>query len=294
MMLRRCQFSTPFRICSSGSDVLHNLKPFHTASYLQSKHNDTSARLIVPSLGQNSTLILRSQSKFLSQVQIKPRWRDDTLLELVRDADGAGDVSYGPTVIAEAPSTSESSSHQQLHGGMQLTFHLNGIETSLGRVGSFVEVDLLHQQDASSDKQTDLWKLIATVPEKCNLTCQINSDITVDGKLEGDSHLSTSKNANITVGKLRGHNVTLDNTGEIDSATTTTENGDGGTIYIKKAIEARTIQINVSQRVRARIINAFCVCLQIRTSTGCGAQCLRIQTCLSNQNAAANRCSDTL
>jgi hypothetical protein len=158
--------------------------------------------------------------------------------------------------------TTESSVQKQTFGGMQLAFHGGGIETSLGRVGSLVEVDLLNtQEDAGSDANDSMWKVIATVPEKSNITCQLaNGDINVNGKLEGDTHLSTSC-AKISIGKLRGHNVILDNTNNGAQ-----QSHNNCSIYIKKAIEARTVQINASERVRARMINGSDVQIQVNHS----------------------------
>lgn len=235
-------------------------KLFHVTSYM-SRQDDISASVIVPTLGQNSTLVLRSQSANLSQVLIKPQWRDDTLLELIRDADN-GVIYAFATATADISNESERI-HQRTFGGMQLTFHKDGTKTSLGRVGSYAEVDLLQQND-SEDTITGSWKLVATVPEKCNITCQVEGDINVDGKLEGDAHLSTSNIANITAGKLRGHNVTLNNTALITAAAQADINK--GAIYIKNAIEARTVHINASQRVRARMINGSDIQIQASPS----------------------------
>jgi hypothetical protein len=241
---------------------------FHTSSRIRNTSTGSSnhsSRLIVPSLGQNSTLVLRSRLKSLSQVLIKPQWRDDTLLEFVRDVNHDDDASHIEQVTA-GPSSSETSEYsiqKHSYGGMQLTFHPNGIETSLGRIGSFVEVDLPDHDTDSTSKST--WRLIATVPEKCNITSQIDvGDIDVEGKLEGDVHLSTSGEANITVGKLRGHNVSLKNTSTTNQQASFGDNK--GAIYIKKAIEARSVQINASQRVRARMINGSGIKIEVNPS----------------------------
>lgn len=234
----------------------YTIKLFHSTPCRPDAANRCkSARLLVPTLGQNSTLLLRSKSPSLSQIQIVPQWRDDTLLELVQD------TSEEPNITDISTATAESST---IVGGVQLTFHKDGIDTSMGRIGSFVEVDLLDTA-GNIDNDDSPWKLIATVPEKCNITCQIaNGDINVDGKLEGDVHLSTSKNGNITVGKLRGHNVMLSNTNQIEGAD---YEQNKGLIHIKKAVEARTVVINSSQRVRARMINGQDIQIQVNPST---------------------------
>ena len=235
----------------------YTVKLIHSTPYRSDAANQCkSARLLVSTLGQNSTLLLRSKSLSLSQIQIVPQWRDDTLLELVPDTDEE------PNITDISTATAESSG---IFGGVQFTFHKDGIDTSMGRVGSFVEVDLLDNAD-NRDGDDSPWKLIATVPEKCNITCQIaNGDINVDGKLEGDVHLSTSKYGNIIVGKLRGHNVTLSNTNQIEGAADVGQNK--GLIHIKKAVEAKTVNINSSQRVRARMMNGSNIQIQVNPST---------------------------
>ncbi|KAL7504812.1 hypothetical protein ACHAXN_004640 [Cyclotella atomus] len=267
-MLRRCQFyfqSSPrVSMLSRRPSIAADVNLFHTSSRIYNTPSgpafNHSSRLLVPSLGQNSTLVLRSQLKSLSQVQIKPQWRDDTLLELVQDIDD--DVCRIEPVTLVPSETSGSTIQRHTFGGMQLTFHSNGIKTSLGRIGSFVEVDLPDHDTSRSCKSS--WKLIATVPEKCNITCQIHvGDINVEGKLEGDAHLSTSCDANITVGKLRGHNVALENASPANEQQPSDGNKKG-IIYIKKAIEARTVQINASHRVRARMINGSDIKIEAR------------------------------
>ena len=237
-----------------GSNCLPFIAYGNCSRRFSTEKDGRSTRLVVPSLGQNSTMILRSQSKILSEIQIRPQWRDDTLLELVNINDCE---SYTDCITVE-----ECAGDKQTFGGMQLTFHKDGVKTSLGRVGSLVEVDLLDPRKTQSNASDNSpkWKLVVSVPEKSNLTCQIShGDINVDGKLEGDSHLSTSNDSNITIGKLRGHNITLDNTRPNN------ENSKG-VIYIKKAIEARTVHINASQRVRARMINGSNVDIQVNPS----------------------------
>ncbi|KAL7520831.1 hypothetical protein ACHAWX_005534 [Stephanocyclus meneghinianus] len=262
----------------------NNLRGFHTTSHLNDEKRLTygqSARILMPTLGQNGTLVLRSKSKYISQVQIVPQWRDDTPIEMVQDDAPVDDTSHVTTIVDDHALTSKSSTEHQNFGGMQVRFHKDGIKTSLGRVGSLVEVDLLGPHLGTEDKEShqrnisrntassgSMWKVIATIPEKSNITCQIASgDINVAGKLEGDVHLSTS-NSNIAVTKLRGHNVVLSNKPQAELHSTGGHvSGDKGTIYVSKAIEARTIQISASERVRARMINGTDINIQVDPST---------------------------
>ena len=97
--------------------------------------------------------------------------------------------------------SSSSTEHQTVRcGGLQFTLHKDGISTALGRKGSLVEVDVdvnASTADYNSEDMSPLsqwWKLVATVPEKSNITCNITKgNINVIGsKLEGDAHLATS------------------------------------------------------------------------------------------------------
>jgi len=127
-------------------------------------------------------------------------------------------------------------------------------------------------------------------PQRFNVTCRIDGgDIVVSGgdtKIEGDVRLYTSRGGSITVdSKMRGHVVELDTIGGWGGATMTTtamedderqyeddDDGDeggappstssystttgtGGTIHVKKAVEAKTLTIRSSSRVRARMLN---------------------------------------
>ncbi|KAL3790589.1 hypothetical protein HJC23_008795 [Cyclotella cryptica] len=271
---------------SSDSKVYlnNNVRHFFATSHLNDENSHTSsqsARILVPALGQNGTLVLRSKSKSISKVQIVPQWRDDTLLEMVHEEDApVEDTSDITTITAEPSFTTQSSAQQQNFRGMRLTFHKDGIKTSLGRLGSLVEVDLLGphletedtERHPSHDSTNSLsnslsWTLIATVPEKSNITCQLASgDIVVAGKLEGDAHLSTAS-SNITVTKLRGHNVTLNNAANVERTSNGEQfSGEKGTIYVSKAIEARTVQISASGRVRARMINGSDINIHVNPS----------------------------
>ncbi len=153
--------------------------------------------------------------------------------------------------------------------GLQLTLHRDGISTALGRKGSLVEVDVDVSTDdncsinTSEDENDDaplLWKLVATVPEKSNVTCKVaKGDINVMSKLEGDTHLATA-DGDIRVSKLRGHDVTLNNSSLDDS---TAPSLSTGLIYVQKGIEAQRVRISSSNRVRARMVNGSDVSVQV-------------------------------
>lgn len=166
---------------------------------------------------------------------------------------------------------SSSLDEQQIvsYGGLQFTLHRDGIATALGREGSLVEVDVDVSTTADDNSEgvsslsKKLWKLVAAVPEKSNITCNIaKGNINVISKLEGDVHLSTS-DGDIKVSKLRGHDVTLNNScvGRSDDGVISSP---PGLIYVQKGIEAQTVRINSSNRVRARMVNGSDVSVQVK------------------------------
>lgn len=138
----------------------------------------------------------------------------------------------------------------------------NGKQTSDGRLGSYAEVDILSSPTSTAIASTDR-VIVITTPEKFNITCQIHAgDISIErgNKMEGDVHLLTNY-GNIDIGcKVRGYEVTLNTmTDDTSSSTETTTNDemthDKGNIYVRKVIEAKTLDIRSSSRVRARMLN---------------------------------------
>mmetsp|Transcript_32110 Transcript_32110/g.61520 ORF Transcript_32110/g.61520 Transcript_32110/m.61520 type:complete len:832 (+) Transcript_32110:214-2709(+) len=281
-------------------------------SEIPSPNSTTTTRVLFPTLGQNGTLLLRSTSNSrIDQVQIISQWRDDTLLEVVpissssymhseidtavdADAEGIDDIA----IFDNDNSTSS-------FGRLQLENYEDGITTSLGRKGAMVKVNILNNATSKSKEEDHSncnnapVKIMVTVPEKFNFDCRLaNGDIIVDGKLEGDVHLAT-EDGDITVSKLRGHNVTLDTTTntsddairdddatnnnddvsiddrvatESMTTTTTTALADSGmlhkgVIHVRKAIEARTVRIHTPSRVRARMLNGSNVSVHVVSRT---------------------------
>ena len=249
-------------------------------------------KILLPRHGQNGTLLFRSTSKSIGQIDIIPQWRDDTMLELIpimmsKDVEDRNDgntsknnsINDNESAVIEVQYDDESSSTEKQqtvsYGGLQFTLHRDGISTALGRKGSLVEVDVdvdvdLGSVDDNTEEKAQVWKVVATVPEKSNITCNITKgNINVIGsKLEGDAHLETS-DGDIKVSKLRGHDVTLNNSGvdtntfSDDYASTLSSSSLPGLIYVQKSIEAKTISITSSNRVRARMVNGSDVSVRV-------------------------------
>ena len=129
------------RTCSSSSNAVQPQQ--------QSVDSRLCQRILLPQHGQNGTLLLRSTSKCIGQVDIIPQWRDDTMLELmpIREDDSdttRNDDEHSNSLVEVQYDDKQSlSSETQTisYEGLQLTLHRSGIATALGRKGSLVEVD---------------------------------------------------------------------------------------------------------------------------------------------------------
>lgn len=206
--------------------------------------NGVPLQVLLPTLGQNGTLVLRSESGSLSELRIVSQWRDDSSLELfsLKNAVAAAEGHGGDAVTL---GESLSSSSTGTFGPIKLTSHPDGIATSLGRKGALVEVDV--SDPPCGGAADEPFRIVATVPEKINVTVQLaGGNIYVAGKLEGDAHLATA-DGSISVAKLRGHHVTLDATARtMDNGEENAQGPRPGVIHVRKAVEARTVKINAT------------------------------------------------
>ena len=168
---------------------------------------------------------------------------------------------------------------------IQLLHHVNGKQTSLGRVGPYMTINIL---DEIAEEEAKLKKQIITtsqlpptppmpmdivirIPQKFNISCFVSrGDLVVgsgkhsyddNGKLEGDVHLHTSCGGSIVLhGKVRGHEVTLESLCEVGGSGDSDSNGGEvgrGVIHVCKSIEAGYVRIRTESphgRVRARML----------------------------------------
>jgi hypothetical protein len=162
---------------------------------------------------------------------------------------------------------------------VQLIHHLNGKKTSLGRVGPFLTLNILEEEDNTSASSLPplLMDIVIKIPQKFNVSCFVSrGDFIVgggkhdgnnnnyyedDGKLEGDVHLRTSSGGNIVLhGKVRGHDVTLESLHGVGGFSGNDSEGfeaRRGLIHVCKSIEAGKVRIHSnspSGRVRARML----------------------------------------
>lgn len=233
-----------------------------------------ATRVLLPTLGQNGTLSIRQDDSLavplLAEVHILPRWRDDSFIEIVPLSPP---LSPGLVDDATIPDSKDvtifDEATTRTFGQWQFTLHADGIATSLGRVGSHVEIRP-HAPNTNDENHTAAAppvKLVATVPEKCNLDiCAPRSDIRIHGKVEGDVHLA---GRSIRATKLRGHRVILSAATPPEEKRVDQENDNdssdrpGGIVHATHAIEARTVDIVAAKRIRVKMINGSDVALNV-------------------------------
>jgi hypothetical protein len=130
---------------------------------------------------------------------------------------------------------------------------------------------------ADDDELAVTTVLTVRVPEKLNLSCDLQrmsgsevtgggGSISVRGKLEGSVSLRTCRGGSISVTKLRGHTI------ELVSSTSAASDGDGNpldnssdcpVIYCKELIEAESLTVSTTGRVRAKQIHGRSVNIQV-------------------------------
>uniref|UniRef100_A0A7S4ING6 Uncharacterized protein n=1 Tax=Odontella aurita TaxID=265563 RepID=A0A7S4ING6_9STRA len=158
-------------------------------------------------------------------------------------------------------------------GGSAVTVEVT-LDHGGGGVGGGVEEGCRSTEDdaASPPPSPPIFELIASVPEKLNLSCLLSvpGSVTIEGKLEGmDGFDISASDGDIRIKKLRGDNVKL-------------HAGGGGIVYASDAIEGRTVDIAVDSggsevkggqrggRVRAKLINGSDVSIRAAASTFAG------------------------
>ena len=110
--------------------------------------------------------------------------------------------------------------------------------------------------DHSDEEQSGTY-LTVQIPEKINLICNLDrgGSISIPKKVEGDVQLHT-KDGDLRVKKLRGHNVDL------------SAQGANNIIYAEDLLEAQKLKIKTSGRVRAKQVYGDTVDIQIKPSDG--------------------------
>mmetsp|Transcript_31959 Transcript_31959/g.46572 ORF Transcript_31959/g.46572 Transcript_31959/m.46572 type:complete len:621 (+) Transcript_31959:96-1958(+) len=248
-----------------------------------------SKSLPLPHLKQGSTLSIRCPSniKLPFNVKIFPEWRDDARLSLRQ-------------TLSLPSSAKNGLCNEEKVIDMDITTKQNedGKMTSMGRVENHILVDIDWKKygivasgnddaevvletaagDDAEMKQTLLSQIVleATIPEKCNVTCELLSGGNISipkGKIEGDVNFCTS-HGNIYVPKLRGYNISLtaaastslgpsssvinaeaEKDDKMDRREVKGQQQQGGIIHVTHVVEAKDVNLTAEKRVRAKMIN---------------------------------------
>ena len=101
--------------------------------------------------------------------------------------------------------------------------------------------EIAHESTRELPHEEPSLTLLAKIPEKCNLFCELikGGHVFIDKKLEGDVHITTSE-GDVRVSKLRGHDIFI-------SAQ--------GTILASDLLEAQRLEIDTRGRLRAKRIH---------------------------------------
>ena len=247
---------------------------------------------IVPSQGREDSIIDCIPASFISSSDV-----DDvsTTKSEVHTFDGellstsfTSNLHSYPTILSTVTSTTSNSNTvtvpTEFGVVIQLAHHVNGKQTSLGRVGPYMTMNILDEiseegavmeqvMTTSRTKPTPPMPMdiVIRVPQKFNISCFVSRGHLVvgsgkhsyddNGKLEGDVHLHTSCGGSIVLhGKVRGHEVTLESLCEVGGSGDSDSNGGEvgrGVIHVCKSIEAGYVRIRTESphgRVRARML----------------------------------------
>jgi len=128
----------------------------------------------------------------------------------------------------------------------------------------------------------DAITLIAAVPEKVNLNCNLQwaGGIAVEGKLEGQEGFDLrAVCGNVTAKKLRGDSINIFAGSRLNTETDGNENehddkeeskfsrGGAGVIFVTDLLEAQTVTVEAEGRIRAKMVNGTDVNLSIPSDT---------------------------
>ena len=118
-----------------------------------------------------------------------------------------------------------------------------------------------HDVDAKTATETTL---TLQIPEKLNLLCDLSphgGSISITGKVEGDAELITA-NGDISVTKLRGHKIHLEqHQREYESKSSTSSND--SSIYASNLLEAMQLTVKTCGRVRAKQVHGTHVQIEL-------------------------------
>ena len=223
-------------------------------------------------LRQGGTLSIRSSLPD-TRIKIFPEWRDDGLIhfkqslmpgdteahvKLTQEDDAVTSMGRLESHFSIEVSAQQgtSSHHGDFHPTEEKSAHLlccrENSTVDISRLsahldskghGSFDSHDGSTHCNRDKATQETTLDLIAWVPEKLNLLCELSAggSISIDGKMEGDIHLSTKK-GDVFINKLRGHSISIITQGN-------------GVVNASGVLEAQSIKIYSHGSFRAKRIH---------------------------------------
>jgi hypothetical protein len=226
-------------------------------------------------LKQGCTLRILGSKRINLNVRILPEWRDDTFLQLHQCLPPLTEIEKTNDELGKPCYYSSPDVSQEAH--MDVTLQKN-VETSMGRKAllATVRVGLKKHniespsasegnkadqntssssilEDDDNNKPPPLLVLTAKIPEKLNVSCELQGlgSIVAESKVEGDVQFKT-KAGDITVSKLRGHNINL-------------IAGAQGIINVKQLLEGENVDLTAQPggRIRAIMINGSTININI-------------------------------
>ena len=219
----------------------------------------------LPYLKQGSTLSIRSQLQ--TDLRIRSHWRDDGQLSFTQHSrvvdDGTNMNSSSHIMLSRNEDKMTSLGREDPHVSIHV-LNKDGMEqlaTNGDRDGTTL-LSLPTPTLSTEEGEEEGTLLTLDVPDKINIDCDLTEggSIFVESKIEGDVRLKTLQ-GNISVQKLRGHNIDL----EIASSEKEIR-GDGkgidkpSFIFVSDVLESQALRLVVPRpsvdRIRAKRIHA--------------------------------------
>jgi len=245
----------------------------------------------LPYLKQGSTLAIRSHLR--TDLRIRSHWRDDGQLSFAQrkiapqsfdnndgDENDAYHDSFAFILLSrnedKTTSLGRTDPHISIdvldkHGMEQFSMNDNGSDDDAATkllLSSPLDKTKNDSEEVAGDddlKDQESCCLTLDVPDKINIECDLTQggSIFVEGKIEGDVRLKTAQ-GNISVSKLRGHNIKL------ETGSTDIEEQDvtpSSFIFVSETLECQSLRLSVSRpsfdRIRAKRIHAKTMEIQV-------------------------------
>ncbi len=218
----------------------------------------------LPYLKQGSTLSIRSQLK--TDLRIRSHWRDDGHLSFTQNRRVLDDVDNdltGHVLLSQNEDRMTSMGREEAHVSVHL-LDKEGFErlqnNGLGNNDDLLSPPPLTPTTDDDEEEGNL--LTLDIPDKINIDCDLSEggSVFVESKIEGDVQIKTVQ-GNISVQKLRGHNIDLEIALSNEGQSGDSEESDKPSfIFVKDVLESEALRLAVPRqsvdRIRAKRIHA--------------------------------------